>query len=146
MAPTHAPTSRTIGVSNLRMILRGVVHRCPVCGGGHVIRKWFGIVERCPTCDLRFERIEGHQLGYIGLNTIVTFSSTFVVLLVGSLIMIPNIRYGPLLVASLIPAGVFPIALLPSCRLVWTAFDLAMRPLQPGEVDPRFIVEEPTPR
>ena len=146
MARSPVPTSRIIGVSNPRMILRGALHRCPICGGGHVIRRWFGIAERCPTCDLRFERIEGHQIGYIGLNTIVTFSSTFVVLLVGSLLMIPDIRYTPLLIAALVPAAVFPIALLPSCRLVWTAFDLAMRPLRRDEVDPRFIVVEPSPR
>ena len=146
MAATSIQTSQIIGVSNVRMAVRGAFHRCPVCGGGHVIRRWFGIVDRCPTCNLRYERIEGHQLGYIGLNTVVTFGSTFIALLVTAIIMTPDIRTGPLLVIALIPAAVFPILLLPSCRLVWTALDLVMRPLRPEEVDPRFIELDPTRR
>jgi len=105
-----------------------------------VIRRWFGVVERCPACDLVFERIEGHEIGYIGLNTMVTFASTFVVLLVGTILMVPNVRPWPLVIAAIIPAAVFPILLLPSCRMAWTGIDLALRPIEPDEIDPRFLV------
>ena len=134
-------TTDLIGVSPGRMIVRGTFHRCPICGGGHIIRRWFGIVDRCPTCDLAFERIEGHAIGYIGLNTIVTFSTTFVVLLLGTILMAPDVRPWPLIIAAFIPAAVFPVFLLPSCRLAWTAIDLVMRPITPGEIDPRFLRE-----
>jgi uncharacterized protein (DUF983 family) len=120
------------------MVLRGVMHRCPICGDRGVIVRWFAMTDRCPTCDLEFNRIEGQQIGYIGLNTMICFALTFIVLLVGTIVMIPDIRTGPLLVAALIPAGIGPILLLPSCRLAWIAIDLIMRPLRPGEVDPRL--------
>jgi len=96
------------------------------------------MTDRCPTCDLGFNRIEGQQIGYIGLNTMVCFALTFIVLLVGTIMMVPDIRTGPLLVAALVPAGIGPILLLPSCRLAWIAIDLIMRPLRTGEVDPRL--------
>jgi hypothetical protein len=139
MAPVdEIPTHVRLGVSQSRLILRGVFHRCPVCGARGSIVKWMWIRARCPTCDLGFQRIEGQQIGYIGLNTILCFSLTFVVLLVGTIIMIPDIRSVPLLIAALIPAGLGPVVFLPSCRLAWVGIDLIMRPLRPDEVDPRF--------
>jgi len=82
-----------------------------------------------------------NAIGYIGLNTIVTFSTTFVVLLLGTILMAPDVRPWPLIIAAFIPAAVFPVFLLPSCRLAWTAIDLVMRPIIPGEIDPRFLRE-----
>ena len=48
---------------NTRMMLRGCSRRCPVCGQGHLFRRWFTMCERCPRCDLRFERIEVVRIG-----------------------------------------------------------------------------------
>jgi predicted metal-binding membrane protein len=39
----------------------------------------------------------------------------------------------PLLVAAVLVAVVFPIVFLPWSRTLWTAIDLRMRPLEPGE-------------
>ncbi len=136
------PTSSLIGVSNLRMLLRGFFHRCPICGGGRVVRKWFFVVDRCPTCDMKYQRVEGHVIGYIGLNTIFTFSITFVSLIVTSIVMVPDIETMPLVIAAVLPAAVLPVLLLPSSRMMWTALDLIMRPLAPGEIDPRFFADE----
>ena len=79
------------------------------------------------------------MVGYIGLNTIVVFSLTFVVMMAGSIMMIPDIKPVPLIIAGLIPGGLGPFVFLPSSRLAWTAIDLLMRPLEPGEADPRFV-------
>jgi uncharacterized protein (DUF983 family) len=132
-----------LGVSNATLLWRGARLKCPACGGGGVIVRWFGIVDRCPTCSLRIERIEGHSLGYIGLNTIAVFALTFAVLIVTSIAMVPNIRVGPLLVAALAPALVGPVLFAPGCRTIWTAIDLILRPLRPGEIDPRYVVVDP---
>jgi len=137
------PTAVQIGVRPTRMLLRGLVHRCPVCAGRGVIRRWFSIEERCPTCDLKIERVEGHMIGYIGLNTIVCFTLTFLALLIGAIVMIPDIEPVALAVIALIPAAVGPILFLPSSRMMWTAIDLLMRPLIPGEVDPRYVLKDP---
>lgn len=91
------------------------------------------MVERCPRCGLRFERTEGHWLGYLGLNTIVSFSLLFVVLVVGFVLAAPEFEIVPLLIAGGLTAVVFPVLFVPWSRTLWTAIDLIMRPLQPGE-------------
>lgn len=129
----ETPTHEQLGISKARLVLRGVMHRCPVCGARGSIVRWFGITDRCPHCHYGFHRIDGHEIGYIGLNTVVCFSLTFVALLIGTILMAPNISSTALIVAGLIPAGLGPIILLPSCRLAWVALDLLFRPLQPGD-------------
>ena len=94
-------------------------------------------------CSLRFERIEGHAIGYIGINTIVTFAATFAVLMGGSILTHPDIAVAPIFVAALLTSLVLPTLFLPSARTLWTAIDLIMRPLEPGEIDPRYIEVDP---
>lgn len=125
------------------MLARGVAQACPVCGGRQLFRRWFTMVERCPTCSLRFERAVGQSIGYIGINTIVCFGATFIVLLGGAIIQIPDIKTGPLFVAVIMTSGVLPIAFYPSSRTLWTAIDILLRPLRAGEVDPRLILVDP---
>jgi uncharacterized protein (DUF983 family) len=115
------------------VIWRALLRHCPVCGSGGLFRRWFTIVERCPRCGLRFERTEGHWLGYLGLNTIASFSVLFVVLVVGFVLSAPEFDVVPLLVAGVVTAVVFPVAFLPWSRTLWIAVDLLMQPLEPGE-------------
>ena len=110
-------TSTQLGVSNTRMLWRGLITCCPACGGRRTHRRYATMLDSCPQCSLRFERIFGHSLGYIGLNTIVTFSATFLVLLVGAIITQPEIPVAPLLVASLATAGILPVLFLPATLL-----------------------------
>jgi uncharacterized protein (DUF983 family) len=137
------PTDVQLGVSKSRLIVRGLLLRCPACGHGGVIHGWFGIVDRCPTCDLYIERIEGHVIGYIGLNVVVCFTLLFLVVLIGALLMAPDIKTLPLLVAAGVPGILGPILFAPGSRTTWTAIDLLMRPLRPGEIDPRFVKVDP---
>jgi uncharacterized protein (DUF983 family) len=137
------PTDVQLGVSKARLIGRGLLLRCPACGHGGVIKGWFGIVDRCPTCDLLIERIEGHVIGYIGLNVVVCFTLLFAVVLVGSLLMIPDIKAVPLFLAAAVPGLLGPILFAPGSRTTWTAIDMLMRPLRPGEIDPRFVKVDP---
>ena len=133
-------TRNRTGVGPWRLGVRGVFHRCPVCGEHGFIRRWFWIEDRCPTCDLGYQRSEGQVVGSIGLNMMCSFASTFAVLLVGSIIMIPNIVAWPLILGCTITGGILPVVLLPSYRLAWCAIDLVLQPLQPHEVDPRFLI------
>lgn len=66
-----------------RLLGRGLRRRCPLCGGGGLFRRWFTMVERCPRCGLNLERIEGHWIGALGMNTIVTFGAVLVAVVVG---------------------------------------------------------------
>ena len=125
------------------LLLRGFVHRCPACGGRHVFRRWFQMEERCPTCTFLFERVEGHWIGSLGLNTTVVFGVMLVVLMAGTLAFYPDPPYGALLTAEVVIAVVGPLLFFPSSRMMWTALDLLMRPLGPGEIDPRFVKVDP---
>jgi uncharacterized protein (DUF983 family) len=125
------------------MLWRGLIRRCPACGGGHIFRRWFSMPDRCPTCTLRFERVEGHWIGSLGLNTTVIFGAMLVSLLAITLIAYPRSATVLMLVTEVSIALLGPLLFFPSSRMMWTAIDLLMRPLRPGEIDPRFVVIDP---
>lgn len=131
----QAPTDdRSAMPSTTTMLLRAFSKHCPVCGQGHLFRRWFTLIERCPRCGLRFERIEGHWTGDLGINTIVSFGALLVTLFVGIFATYPDIPAGPLLVAAIGVAAIVPIVFFPFSKTIWLALDLMMRPLEPGEV------------
>jgi hypothetical protein len=124
------------------LLRRGATLRCPVCGGRGVVRHWVGLAERCPRCGFAFERSEGHSIGYIGLNTIVTFGLMFVLLVALLVLGYPEPSPGPIVVSCVLFALVFPVVFLPFSRTIWTAVDLCMTPLAVGEVDPGWELEQ----
>lgn len=132
-----------LGVRPSRLLLRGALARCPACGGGSLFRRWFSMAPRCPTCTLRFERVEGHWIGSLGLNTTVVFTVMLIVLLGVSIASYPELPTVPLLVTEVSLALMGPLLFFPSSRTLWTATDLLMRPLRPGEIDPRFVKVDP---
>lgn len=137
------PTTRQLGTGPVRILLRGSVGRCPACGGAHVFRRWFSMAQRCPTCSLRFERVDGHWIGSLGVNTVVVFAAMFVVLFTTVMISYPDTTPGWLLWALVAMALLGPILFFPPSRTLWTAIDILMRPLRDGEVDPRFVAVDP---
>jgi uncharacterized protein (DUF983 family) len=116
------------------MLARGCLKRCPVCGHGHLFRRWFTMIERCPRCGLRFERIEGHWTGDLGINTIVSFGALLLTLFIGIFATYPDIPAAPLLIAAVSVAALVPVGFFPFSKTIWLAFDLMMRPLEPSEV------------
>ena len=91
------------------------------------------MVERCPRCDLRFERIEGHWTGALGVNTIVSFGLLAVTVVVGLILSAPEFEVLPLFVVAALEAILMPLFFFPFSKTIWTAIDLWMRPLVPGE-------------
>ena len=91
------------------------------------------MVERCPNCGFLFERTEGQFIGAVGINTIVTFGALLITLVVGFIVTSPDIAVVPLLVAGLAIAAVLPVFFYPYSKTIWTAVDLSMSPLEPGE-------------
>jgi uncharacterized protein (DUF983 family) len=118
-----------------RLLARGLVRRCPACSQGHLFRRWFTMAERCPRCGLQFERIEGHWIGAIGINTIVTFGLLLVSTVVGLVATFPEFPVLPLILVNVAVAVIVPLAFYPFSRTLWTGLDIAMRPLEPYEVD-----------
>ena len=113
---------------------RGVTKACPACGQRGLFRRWFKMAECCPRCGLKFERIEGHWIGAIGMNTIISFA-LLAVSLVGLLIATAPESPIWVLVVSVGVALVFPAFFDPFSRTLWTGIDIAMRPLEAHEVD-----------
>ena len=99
--------------------------------------------ERCRHCGLVFERIEGHWIGAIGLNTIGSFGMLLVSMTVGFMMTLPDVPVLPLMIGNGIVAVIAPILLFPFSRTIWTAIDIAMRPLEPHEVDWTAIPDRP---
>jgi uncharacterized protein (DUF983 family) len=124
--------------SRARMFLRGCLKHCPVCGQGHLFRRWFRMIERCPRCGLRFQRIEGHWSGDLGINTIVSFGALFVTLIVGFAVTYPDVPGVPLFACAVGVGLIVPVLFFPFSKTVWLAIDLMMRPLEPGEVEPEY--------
>ena len=124
----------------MKIVWRGLTMACGVCGCRGLFRKlgMFSMVEDCPKCGLHFERMDGHSLGAVAVNTV---GSSALVLTVVSLVFV---AFGTdvsssflLLVAA--PVGLlFPILFDPVSRTLWNAFELMMRPVQPGELKQQF--------
>ena len=123
-----------------RLLWRGLRRRCPLCGGGHMFETFFRVRDRCPRCNFAIQREEGHWLGAVGINTIVTFGLLFVTMLVSFLLTIDERRAAPIFISSFLVAGVTPLLFFGPSQTLWSAIDLAMRPLEPrDDVDPRWI-------
>lgn len=128
--------SASSGPTNGQLFARGLRKHCPVCNAGHLFEGWFKMRERCPRCGLRFERIEGHWSGDLGINTIVSFGALFLTLIIGFAVTYPDIPGVLLFVVAVLVALVVPIFFFPFSKTIWLAVDLMMRPLEPGEVEP----------
>jgi len=137
------PSARQLELRPSLILVRGLFGRCPACGGGHIFRRWFGMHDRCPTCTLRFERVEGHWIGSIGTNTVVIFGLMFVLMITTYLVSYPDTPGPWLLWTEVALALLGPVLFFPSARMLWTAIDVLMRPLKPGEIDPRYVRYDP---
>jgi uncharacterized protein (DUF983 family) len=131
-----APRPLTVG----RLLWRGITKRCPLCGGGNLFEGWFTMRDRCPRCAFPLERIEGHWLGALGMNTTVSFVALFATIAIGIAVSYPDIPTVPLMIAAVAVAVVVPLAFFPFSKTLWSAVDLAMRPLEPDDdVDPEWL-------
>src|SRR5439155_4157647 len=115
-----------------RMLLRGLVRRCPWCGSGRVFSGWSTMVERCPRCHVQLDRgaEEGFFLGAMTINIVVTEGSLALVLF-GYVLALAgggHTSIVPAIVAGCVAAVIVPILFYPSSKTLWSAFDLALRP------------------
>ena len=119
--------------------LRGCVKHCAVCGKGRLFRHWFRMLDRCPRCDLKFERMEGHMSGEVGINTIVSFGTLMIVLFVFTFTFWPEPPIPALIGTAAAAALIGPFVYYPFSKTIWLAIDVMMRPIEPGEVRPEFL-------
>jgi len=101
------------------------------------------MIERCPNCSLLFERVDGHWIGAIGMNTVAVMGLMLSTLFVVTMVTYPDPVPSALVWVEVSIAAVGPLAFFPSSRTLWSALDLLMRPLKFGEVDPRVVLVDP---
>jgi uncharacterized protein (DUF983 family) len=129
------------------LLRRGLAKRCPRCGGRGIYHNYFRMKDRCPTCGYLFEREPGFFTGAYLINLAITEGLLFVLLMGFLAWKVNNPEAG---VAVALAVGLFlaiaaPIAFYPFARTIWSAIDLAMTPLELGEiVAAADAVEEPT--
>jgi len=120
----------------MKTVWRGLTMACGVCGCRGLFKTWgmFSMVEDCPKCGLHFERMEGHSLGAVAVNTVVSSALVLTVVSLALVVFGTDVSTSfLLLIAS--PFGLlFPILFDPVSRTLWNALELMMRPVQPDEL------------
>jgi uncharacterized protein (DUF983 family) len=119
-----------------RMLGRGMLKRCPLCGGGHLFTGWFRMKERCPRCGYLFEREEGFFLGAYVINLAIAQGLVILLAIVPAIVLLarnPDTSIVPVVVGGVLGAVLAPMFFYPFSKTIWTAFDLIMRPASARE-------------
>ncbi len=122
--------------SPARMLGRGLVKRCPLCGGRGLFTGWFRMKERCPRCGYLFEREEGFFLGAYVINLAITQGLLLALAVVPLIVLLdsrPDQSLVPIVVGGLVAVLAGPVAFYPYSKTVWTAIDLILRPVDAHE-------------
>lgn len=131
---------------NGRLFVRGITRACPACGKRGLTHRLVALRPECPRCGFVFERQPGHFVGAVGMNTIVTFGSILISILVGIWVLWPDVDVVRLGIPPLAIAIFMPPLLHPTAKTLWVAIDLMMHPLDPGEAVRDLVAEEGTPQ
>lgn len=109
--------------------------RCPRCGYGPVFQGWFRLADYCPSCGMKFEREPGYWVGAVIVNTalgIIVFLVGFGGILIATWPDVPWPWVGPITGGIAVAAVILAY---PIVKLMWVAYDLAVHPLEPHEIE-----------
>ena len=119
-----------------KLLWRGSTKACPLCGERNLFKKWVHMADHCPRCKLRFERVEGHWIGAVGINTIVSVVLLVVGLTIFFYVTYPDIPTGMWVFWFAAAFGFVPIFFYPNSKTLWTAIDILMRPIEEQDFEP----------
>ncbi|MBM46520.1 MAG: DUF983 domain-containing protein [Acidimicrobiaceae bacterium] len=124
----------------MKTLWRGLTLACGVCGRRGLFTTWgmFAMVEDCPNCGLHFERMEGHSLGAVAVNTVVSSALVLTVVSLALVVFGTDVSTSFLLLIAAPIGLIFPILFDPVSRTLWNALELLMRPAQPDELNQQF--------
>lgn len=121
-----------------RMLIRGLLRRCPWCGDHRAyFTGWFTRQDACRACAMPWRRGDvGFELGAVTVTTILTFGAVIAVGAGGLILTAPQFAVLEITLAVVAIAVLMPVAIYPSSYTLWQACDLAMRPPAVGEWTP----------
>jgi uncharacterized protein (DUF983 family) len=123
-----------------RVLVRGLLRRCPLCGSGGCFKTFFLVKDRCPRCNFPINREEGHWIGAIGMNTVVSFGLLLITFAVVFTLTWDDRNAALTFGVAFAVAGLTPILFFGPSQTVWSAIYLLMRPVEPrDDIDPRWI-------
>jgi uncharacterized protein (DUF983 family) len=121
--------------SPLTMVARALTRRCPHCGSHGLFTGWFHARERCPACGVRMLRgDESWATGTYLFNLVVSELLLMAVLAAVVVSTWPDPPWAVLQWGTLALMVVMPIFFYPFARLLFLAFDMMFRPVQPEEL------------
>jgi len=120
------------------MFRRGLTGRCAVCGNFRLAKNWVRVHEECSQCGFPIERKDGHLVGAVGMNTIVTFGAMLISFVIAVLILGSGTSPLALILAVAPVMLIVSVVFFPISKTLWSAIDLMFVALEPGEVDPRY--------
>ena len=103
------------------LLWRALLLRCPRCGRGKLLERWFATPAPCPRCGLDFNPDGDAAVGWIIVNLGVTEILFFVAALGGILLTWPDVPWTGLTVFAVALNAVVPLVLVPFSRTVWAA-------------------------
>jgi uncharacterized protein (DUF983 family) len=108
---------------------RGLLRRCPYCGGGDIFSGWFTLKEHCPHCQTSFAIEDGYFLGSysinLGLTSIIAIAA-ILWMIIWSDMSVVSMQISAVALAVLIPLFLYPYSLS-----LWMMLDLVIHP--PGD-------------
>ncbi len=132
---TDSPLEMPTASRAFSLLLRAVRLRCPNCGRGGVLRRWFSVRERCSTCSFRYERSdENYFQGAMFVNFMIGGGTFALSLLAVLLVSWPNVPWNALTFGAPVVMVLFMIFLYPISKVVWLAADVAVRPVTSDEL------------
>lgn len=105
----------------IKLLVRALLLRCPVCGLASIARRPFQIRDFCPSCDASFKREEGFFVGAVAINLVTTEVVIIALCVAGAFVV--GFEFESMLTTLLTTAALFPLAFYHHSWGAWLAFD-----------------------
>ena len=125
----------TVRPSNLRMLVRALLRRCPNCGSRGIFANYAKLRESCPTCGLRLLRGEAdYFIGAYLLNLVAVELMFAAMLAIWATMTYPNTPWELIKWSGIALIIVGAVVCYPFATSLWLAADLIFRPLSDEEL------------
>lgn len=118
-----------------RLFARGLLLRCPNCGGKGLLESWLRLRFKCASCGIRTDR--GEQdffLGGMMWNIVFSEGALLIAALILGIATWPNVPWTLMQWGGIALMAIAPFLLYPFSLTVWLASDILIRPVTEEEM------------